>query len=46
MFNKSLNNNQFLYNAIKLWNDILPDLKLEKSQKKKKFKHKLKEHYS
>ena len=44
MFNKSLNHNQFLYNAIKLWNDIPPDLKLEKSPKN--FKHQLKEHYS
>ena len=44
MFNISLNHNQFLYNAIKLWNDIPPDLKLKKSPKK--FKLKLKQHYS
>ena len=34
MFHKTLNHNQFLYNAIKLWNDIPPHLKLEKSPKK------------
>ena len=44
MFNKSLNHNQFLYNAIKLLNDIPLDLKLEKSPKN--FKHKLKEIHS